>query len=530
MGASWVWAEDYLASWLGFALFFLLVAQLRPWQAFLFGGAIGAIALGVAFSWAPAALRNSTGIDTAASWIVFTVLGLWEAIPFALIAWFVSSQLSASVDRLWRIPVVWVALEAFWPKVLPWRIAYSQTDALPVLQITEVVGCAGVSFVLMYVAVLPAGVAHAILRHRTLRAAASVTAHGFASTSLLIVTLAFGYSRLHRWQEAFPAQGSIRIASIQVDPRYTDSIEKMRQRTLAVQKELDLALWPECALGVYSFDLCDFHDPERTLELSGPPLVELQPTEDLTCELLAGGKSYQPTADRDGGPFFQTAFLIEPDEKIAGRYFKRSLMPIGEYVPGQRFVSDLRKLADLDEVTVTGEDARPLQLREGTRIGILMCYEELVPNNARRTVAEGADILVTLANGTSFEDPLALEQHMRLALPRAIENRRYLVRCTATGVSCVIGPTGEVLQRLNVNAEGTLTADVPLLRGFTFYHRIGHLFGPGCILMSSVLLGLDWLRWRQVCRRTIHTRPVRPAPELAPVRFFANLTGRRFAR
>ena len=76
--------------------------------------------------------------------------------------------------------------------------------------------------------------------------------------------------------------------------------------------------------------------------------------------------------------------------EIVGRYQKRTLMPVGEYVPGQQWLPNIRRLADLDDIMVTGVDPKPLVLRDGTRIGVSMCYEDTVPRNARETVAEGA--------------------------------------------------------------------------------------------------------------------------------------------
>jgi apolipoprotein N-acyltransferase len=462
---------------------------------------MGAIALGIAFHWAPGALRMSTGVGVNVSRILFVVLGLWEALPLGLIAGLASWQLRKGIDRLWIIPTTWVALEAFWPKVLPWKIAYSQTDFLPFLQSAELVGSAGISFIFMFIAVLPAGLVHVMLHQRTKRANLVFSGYGISAVTLLIASLVFGYHRLERWQEVFPSHHAVNTAIIQVDPRFTDSIEKMRRKTLAMEEDLDLVLWPECTLGTYSFELEHFQDPDQTMILSAPPKVDLQPAAGLACELLAGGKSYHSDADPLEGPFVQTAFLVNPDQTIQSRYMKRSLMPIGEYVPGQQFFPKLRKLADIDEIGMTGKNAKPLESRRGMKVGVLMCYEDMVPRHVRQTVAQGAEVIVTLANGTAFENPLALEQHMRLALMRAVENRRYFARCTASGVSCVVSPTGNILERADVNKETAITAEIPLLTGRTFYNRFGYLLLPSLLLVTLFLLGYELQQWWQSRRK-----------------------------
>mgnify|MGYP003927467285 CR=1 FL=1 len=71
-----------------------------------------------------------------------------------------------------------------------------------------------------------------------------------------------------------------------------------------------------------------------------------------------------------------------------------------------------------------------------------MCYEDIVLQYARDSVVAGAEVLVSLINGSAFENPLALEQHFQLALLRALENRRPLIRCAGTGVSAIVDPIG----------------------------------------------------------------------------------------
>jgi apolipoprotein N-acyltransferase len=218
-----------------------------------------------------------------------------------------------------------------------------------------------------------------------------------------------------------------------------------------------------------------------------PPRVDLQAISGVPCELLVGGKCFSPGAGEEG-PFYQTAFLIRPDGAIAGRYFKRTLMPMGEYIPGQALIPGLRKMANLDEVYSSGNDCRPLELKCGARIGVLLCYEDMVAEDVRASVAQGAEVLISLCNGSAFENPLALEQQLLLSRLRAVENRRCFARCTATGVSCVIAPTGRILSRLETNDEGVLDARLPLLNELTIYNRFGHCLPLACLLTSAALV------------------------------------------
>ena len=159
---------------------------------------------------------------------------------------------------------------------------------------------------------------------------------GFALASglLLAATLIYGTVRERQWTAWTAAQPKLRIALIQVDPAYVGVEEKLRERSLAVNDQVDLICWPELAIGNYSEELADFRDSQRTAVLSRDSRDSLQPAKDLQHDLLAGGKLYRPDAAEEG-PYTMAAFLISPAQEILGKYRKRTLLPLGEYVPGQ---------------------------------------------------------------------------------------------------------------------------------------------------------------------------------------------------
>lgn len=499
--ASWLSASLYWTTWLGLALFFVLVTRVSPRKAFGLGTLIPFAALVVAFHWAPAALGvSSYDIDIRIAWALFLVVMVWDAIPLGIVAAFASRQLAKRATRLWLIPVLWVSLEFFWPRVFPWRFAHSQTGFLSYIQFADWFGAAGLSFLLFAVVIVPAAMLALRERKRSKRERSVVIGWATCSVLLFVGAVVHGNQEINAWENDLASSPeSIRVGIIQVDPSYVESIAKMRERTLPLHEDLDLVCWPESTLGVYSFDLNDFRDPKRTRRLSRPPAVDLEPAAELACQLIAGGKSFKPGAGRDG-PFYQTAFLILPRQAIAARYLKRTLMPVGEYIPGQDFLPCLREWGDLD-ISVTGKDARPLVLHNGTKVGMLICYEDTVPNNAREAVLNGAEVLVALANASAFEDPLALELHMRLALLRAVENRRFFARCTATGVSCIISPVGRVTARTEANTEATLQGELPLINTLTPHTRFGHYFAAFCLaitvaaVLTAVIPGV-YRRWR----------------------------------
>lgn len=210
---------------------------------------------------------------------------------------------------------------------------------------------------------------------------------------------------------------------------------------------VDLLTWPESTLGTYSTAVKSLAEIRPNMKHVHTPFVDSECLQGMNTWLLAGGKAFKPGAS-DEGPNFQTAYSIDPRGVFQDRYFKRELMPIGEYVPLEETYPWLHDWAELGEYAACGVSNRPVQVLGRAHVGVLLCYEDIVSELSRLTVVEGADVLVCLINGSAFENPLALEQHRRLATFRAIENRRTLLRCGGTGESCEISPTGAVRRRL----------------------------------------------------------------------------------
>jgi apolipoprotein N-acyltransferase len=180
---------------------------------------------------------------------------------------------------------------------------------------------------------------------------------------------------------------------------------------------------------------------------------------------------------------------------LAGAYHKRHLMPFGEYVPWAEQFPELRLYFPAAEDFNTGRQATVLGAGPA-RIGPLLCYEDMVPAAAASLVRNSANLLVSLVNGAFFTEPVTLSQHRLLAQLRAVENRRCLLRCAATGETCVVSPLGTVTDRLPLHAVGVLAAEVPLLEAVTPATRFPAAFPLACGLGLAVVV----IRRRRVGR------------------------------
>jgi len=485
--AGWLFPGAWLPAWLGQAGAVLLAVNCRPRLALLLGSIGGAFGIAGSFYWGVAALRQTFDATPVMAWTIFLGLVAIEGFGYGLFCFLVSVLAKCGVRWLWITPCAWVVAEYWFPRVFPWKLAYTQLQLTWLLQISDLVGPAGVGFLLTLVASAPVIVWLAYRHDKSLADRRSALAYAIAALVLLGCSLGYGAAQQRRYTNLCRIAPKLALALVQVDPIYVGSEKKLRERSFMVHDKVDLIVWPESSLGIYSEKLTHFRNPDEAQYLSRQSRELLEPAKGLDCHLLAGGKLYRDGAPAEG-PYQMTAFLIAPNDDILGRYMKRTLLPFGEYIPFQQWFPAIREYATIHDVMEAGNDARPLVTETGHRLGNVICYEDTLPPNARHTVAQGAEALFSLIQGTAFENPLTLRQHLMMAAMRAVENRRYFVRCASTGVTCIIDPTGRVVSQLPVQTEGTLVGEIALIDSLSLYTRIGDLFPWVCTAVVGAAL------------------------------------------
>ncbi len=170
---------------------------------------------------------------------------------------------------------------------------------------------------------------------------------------------------------------------------------------------------------------------------------------ELDAYLLFGAPGLEPDSGLapEDYPLFNRAHLISPAGRDLGAYEKEHLVPFGEYPPAWINLPFLDFfLAQAGDFT-PGVQVDPLRIPEGIALGVLICYETIFPELAQKRVEQGADILVNISNDAWFGRTAAPEQHLQLTAMRAVEQGRYIVRATNTGISSVIDAQGRILLR-----------------------------------------------------------------------------------
>lgn len=237
-----------------------------------------------------------------------------------------------------------------------------------------------------------------------------------------------------------------------------------------------LAIWPETAMpffyrygGSLSRALNEFAKSEKIYLLFGAPDKEPAP-----------GKSFSEY------PIFNRTYLLNPEGKEIALYDKEHLVPFGEYaprwmrIPALNFL--LNQVGDLDQ----GVKTAPLAAGD-IRIGMLICYEVIFQELAQKRVAEGANILATVSNDAWFGNTSAPEQHLQLGIMRAVEQGRWLLRSTNTGITSIVTPLGERSAQEEMFATKTLTGLAYTQNKTTLFHSL-EPYLPYFIFFALILL------------------------------------------
>jgi apolipoprotein N-acyltransferase len=383
------------------------------------------------------------------------------------------------------IPASWVVCELARARIAqgaPWLLlGQSQHATLPWLQIADITGIYGVAFV-----IVSASVALVFLRDTlagTLRP--SALARTLALPALLVgATFVYGEVQLRRWRvatgptiEVALIQGAIPMDWRRSIERAPEALDRLRGLTRdAVRAHADLVVWPENAVG---FAVA------ANEEIFGRIIEELAPQAWL---LLGAPRSVPrppaPDGRSTGVTFRNAAFLLDPHGRVTAHYDKLRLTPYAEYAPWPASLL-ARPRFGTGTLYTAGTEARLFEVR-GTRFATMICYEAIYADLARTFVQAGATFLLNISNDDWFGTRPALVQHFHASLPRAIENRRPLVRVTNTGITAVVDPTGAIVSRAPPRVPTFLTASITPVETQTFYTRHGDVFGWLCVVVTGL--------------------------------------------
>ena len=347
----------------------------------------------------------------------------------------------------------------FWTGV-PWgRLGIGQSDILLMLRPSAFFGSYFVTFMIVAVNFT---LALCLIERRKIKLY-SVCAVGLLVCHLIldvVSTLIYAPST----DDGFVAaaiQGNI-SSSEKWDMSPDDILDVYEQLSLdAAEQGAELIVWPETTIPI---DMAN--NPMRIERIQGI-------AQSANCDILVGIF----TNDQDGREY-NSMVLFKKDGSIGEQtYNKRHLVPFGEYVPMRKVVETLfpplAELGMFGEDLVAGEDPGLIEWN-GIDLGALICFDSIYESATLDSVQGGADLLILPTNESWFLDSAAIYMHTAQAVMRSVESGRYMVRAASTGVSCIITPSGQVVDELDALKTGVVIGEVYPQSTRTLYSHIGN--------------------------------------------------------
>ncbi|HWP85030.1 MAG TPA: apolipoprotein N-acyltransferase, partial [Terriglobia bacterium] len=378
------------------------------------------------------------------------------------------------------IALLWVGLEYARTHLLtgfPWLLlGYALTDYYPVARLAQWTGVYGLSYLLV---ALSAGSLWMILRPGWL-----ATLHLVAVAGMFLgLSLAAGPAPVAEDQQAYLVQTNIpQTAAFEPWEEQTQRplLQRLRDLTLNSLSEAPapaLLIWPEVPVPFY-----------YGVDSFTRPYAEAIARQSRSYFLMGIVGFAGPGT---GAPPTNSAVLLAPSGDLVSRYDKIHLVPFGEYVPLRRWLTIVEKVTAQVGDFVPGA-RRVVNALPGGTMSVLICYEAIFPDLARRFVRDGAQALVNISNDGWYGSSAARYQHLLMARMRAIENRRYVLRATNTGITAVIRPDGQIGRQLEPDRAAVLPARWGYEKSQTVYTRYGDWFA--WLAGTAALLALLF-RW-----------------------------------
>ncbi len=482
---------------LSFLAWFALVPLLKAidnesfFGAFKYGFIAGAVHYLTLLYWIVVVLERYGSLNAIVSLGPLILLCLYLALYPAFFS-ALTTYLTGSRFFLLFMPGIWVGLEYVRAKLLtgfPWcLLGYTQYDHLHFIQVADLCGVYGVSFLI----VLLNGLVYHLFFHLYNKNRRLLKWEVLITALLVSATLAYGHFRLsadkrekevRRQVNAVVIQGNI-DQSLKWETSYQAKTMETYQRLTRAAFDFnpELIVWPETSVPFFFQDDVNFS-----------PKIYLLSRESDTL-LVFGSPAYKKHYEKT--KYYNRAYLITPDNTPPQYYDKVRLVPFGEYIPLKKYLFFINRLVPAAGDFEQGNRVAPLKGKH-LSMGVLICFEAIFPDLARAHAMAGANLLVNLTNDAWFGSTSAPYQHLSMTVFRAVENRLPLIRAANTGFSAFIRPQGEIIALSTLFNEKTLKASIDIPNApLTFYARFGDLFAFSLLAISliKVLLFL-WNRW-----------------------------------
>ena len=486
-GSGWL-------AWIAFIpLFFALRRAASITQGLLLGFITGIVSYVGIIYWIASVITNYGYLPLYLGIILMLLLACYLSIYIALFAGGIV-YFREKIAIYFTAPVLWICMEYCKSCLLtgfPWEnLGYSQYLNFYFIQFADIAGVFGLSFLIVIVNATIFEVINKRSRKEFILAVVVFL--------ILAGVYIYGFCRLDQVNKVIQNAPGMEVSLIQgnIDQSIKWN-ENYQRETLNIYERLSLKnapsngsliIWPETAAPFSFQNMNNLHDQVVTLSMK------------TKSWLIFGSVSYLLKKGNDD--YYNSAYLLSPSGEIRGKYDKVHLVPYGEYVPLRNVLPFVKKLTAGIGDFGTGPGYYPLSLGD-KKIGILICYEAILPFATRMYKKRSAELLVNITNDAWFGTTSAPFQHFSMAIFRAVETRLYLVRSANTGISGIIDPSGKIIAKTNIFHEDALKGYIKFVKIPTFYAEYGDLLVIICFVLIIFCFLISLKREGKKCKRKI---------------------------
>ena len=467
-------------------LYALLVPNMSGRRAFIIGEAYGMGLWCVGGFWLYTAIHDYSDTPT---WLALIMIGLM-GLGMGLFHGFLALVFNRMVGKQpFSFAALWVLQE--WLKTwlftgFPWLfVGYAFTEEYWLSSLAPVAGVFAVSFV----AILLAASLVELLLRRSSYAIVSVLLLAI-STSLWLVNPQWTKPKGTPDLSVSLIQGNI-SQDIKWLTQYQVETLKIYAKLTRTEWGRDVVVWPESSIPMFQDEAAGF-------------ISEMIEMANATNTTWITGIPYKDKAAFNAStdkypPFYNS--VIARGVEAEGLYKKQRLVPFGEYIPFEGVLDIFPSLAgsqDIKSYSRGSDQQSPLKVREHN-IGTAICYEVAYPDTTRKNAID-TDFLLTVSNDAWFGTSAGPLQHLQMVQMRALENGRWFIRATNTGVTAIINHKGRIVKRAPQFERTVLRGEIQARVGNTPFMLMGNY--PILIIITLLLLisyfgkGLTTLRRR----------------------------------
>jgi len=460
------------------------------------------------FYWLLEMLRVFSGFSTIPCVLFMSLLCAYQAGRMALTGWLTARAATRGWPPGLAFALAFATGEYAFPLLFPWYYGATVHNHAPLMQTAELGGPILVGLVLVAANLAIAGALLARLR----QAPQNWRRH-LGLASLVALAWVFGAWRVEsiekRVQSAPKARVGIVQANMSLYGKRHELEEGLRRhlhltRQLNERHKLDLVVWSETSV----------MRPVEESQLATE--VPRAFSRKLGVPALVGSVLVRPVEDQRSYVFFNSALALDAAGNVTGRYDKTYLLAFGEYLPFGETFPVLYSWSPNSGHFSQGRSLEALKVA-GHWVSTNICYEDLIPAFINKMLRHrDAQLIVNMTNDAWFGDTLEPWQHLALAQFRAVEQRRFLIRSTNSGISAFVDPAGRVLAHTPAFEPAAVAHEIAWMHGKTVYRHVGDV--PWMIAsLASVFIAFKR-------RRRLSSAPERNEPRPGPGEA-ANQTG-----